>query len=256
MVKNKFLNTSNDRHAAVTDGVFAIAMTILVLEIAVPAITDISSGVALNEYFFRYLAPSILIYFISFYIVYNFWENTVILFSFNKISYGILTLNMVTMAAVCMIPFATGFLFNFYNYTNANIFFSLLILVISLLYILMFMLLIKNNFKEYFDNKDELKTAMHNSYDDGFELPNLRLYLRGITLTLFYLLLAPVITSLLSLLLAFISPKASILSFLLTLVLVFLIRTRRFASDNLVGLDLTDEEKEFLGNLRNSIYGE
>ena len=256
MVKNKFLNTSNDRHAAVTDGVFAIAMTILVLEIAVPTITDISSGVALNEYFFRYLAPSILIYFISFYIVYNFWENTVILFSFNKISYGILTLNMVTMAAVCMIPFATGFLFNFYNYTNANIFFSLLILVISLLYILMFMLLIKNNFKEYFDNKDELKTAMHNSYDDGFELPNLRLYLRGITLTLFYLLLAPVITSLLSLLLAFISPKASILSFLLTLVLVFLIRTRRFASDNLVGLDLTDEEKEFLGNLRNSIYGE
>ena len=256
MVKNKFLNTSNDRHAAVTDGVFAIAMTILVLEIAVPTITDISSGVALNEYFFRYLAPSILIYFISFYIVYNFWENTVILFSFNKISYGILTLNMVTMAAVCMIPFATGFLFNFYNYTNANIFFSLLILVISLLYILMFMLLIKNNFKEYFDNKDELKTAMHNSYDDGFELPNLRLYLRGITLTLFYLLLAPVITSLLSLLLAFISPKASILSFLLTLVLVFLIRTRRFASDNLVGLDLNDEEKEFLGNLRNSIYGE
>lgn len=120
----------------------------------------------------------------------------------------------------------------------------------------MFMLLIKNNFKEYFDNKDELKTAMHNSYNDGFELPNLRLYLRGITLTLFYLLLAPVITSLLSLLLAFMSPKASILSFLLTLVLVFLIRTRRFASDNLVGLDLTDEEKEFLGNLRNSIYGE
>ena len=256
MVKSKFLNTSNDRHAAVTDGVFAIAMTILVLEIAVPTITDISSGVALNEYFLRYLAPSILIYFISFYIVYNFWENTVILFSFNKISYGVLTLNMITMAAVCMIPFATGFLFNFYNYTNANIFFSLLILAISLLYILMFMLLIKNNFKEYFDNKDELKTAMHNSYDDGFELPNLRLYLRGITLTLFYLLLAPVITSLLSLLLAFISPKASILSFLLTLVLVFLIRTRRFASDNLVGLDLTDEEKEFLGNLRNSIYGE
>ena len=132
MVKSKFLNTSNDRHAAVTDGVFAIAMTILVLEIAVPAITDISSGVALNEYFLRYLAPSILIYFISFYIVYNFWENTVILFSFNKISYGVLTLNMITMAAICMIPFATGFLFNFYNYTNANIFFSLLILAISL----------------------------------------------------------------------------------------------------------------------------
>ena len=256
MAKSRFLNSSNDRHAAVTDGVFAIAMTILVLEIAVPTISDISSGVALNEYFINYLLPSVLIYFISFYLVYNFWENTVILFSFTKISYGILTLNMLTMAAVCLIPFATGFFFKFYTYTNVNLFFSLLILAISLLYILMFILLIKNNFKRYFDSKDELETAMHNSYNDGVELPNLKLYLRGITLTLFYLLLAPVISSLLSLLLAFVSPIASVLSFLLTLILVFLIRTRRFAKDNFDGIDLTDDEKEFLGNIRNSIYGD
>ena len=256
MAKSRFLNSSNDRHAAVTDGVFAIAMTILVLEIAVPTISDISSGVALNEYFINYLLPSVLIYFISFYLVYNFWENTVILFSFTKISYGILTLNMLTMAAVCLIPFATGFFFKFYTYTNVNLFFSLLILAISLLYILMFLLLIKNNFKRYFDSKEELESAMHDSYNDGVELPNLKLYLRGITLTLFYLLLAPVISSLLSLLLAFVSPIASVLSFLLTLILVFLIRTRRFAKDNFDGIDLTDDEKEFLGNLRNSIYGE
>jgi uncharacterized membrane protein len=256
MAKSRFLNSSNDRHAAVTDGVFAIAMTILVLEIAVPTISDISSGVALNEYFINYLLPSVLIYFISFYLVYNFWENTVILFSFSKISYGILTLNMLTMAAVCLIPFATGFFFKFYTYTNVNLFFSLLILAISLLYILMFLLLIKNNFKRYFDSKEELESAMHDSYNDGVELPNLKLYLRGITLTLFYLLLAPVISSLLSLLLAFVSPIASVLSFLLTLILVFLIRTRRFAKDNFDGMDLTDDEKEFLGNIRNSIYGE
>ena len=256
MAKSRFLNSSNDRHAAVTDGVFAIAMTILVLEIAVPTISDISSGVVLNEYFINYLLPSVLIYFISFYLVYNFWENTVILFSFSKISYGILTLNMLTMAAVCLIPFATGFFFKFYTYTNVNLFFSLLILAISLLYILMFILLIKNNFKRYFDSKEELESAMHDSYNDGVELPNLKLYLRGITLTLFYLLLAPVISSLLSLLLAFVSPIASVLSFLLTLILVFLIRTRRFAKDNFDGMDLTDDEKEFLGNIRNSIYGD
>lgn len=256
MANNNFINLVSDRHSAITDGVFAIAMTILVLEIAVPTISDISSGVALNEYFINYLLPSVLIYFISFYLVYNFWENTVILFSFSKISYGILTLNMLTMAAVCLIPFATGFFFKFYTYTNVNLFFSLLILAISLLYILMFILLIKNNFKRYFDSKDELETAMHNSYNDGVELPNLKLYLRGITLTLFYLLLAPVISSLLSLLLAFVSPIASVLSFLLTLILVFLIRTRRFAKDNFDGIDLTDDEKEFLGNIRNSIYGE
>ena len=192
MVESKFLNSSNDRHAAVTDGVFAIAMTILVLEIAVPTITDISSGVALNEYFINSLAPSILIYFISFYIVYNFWEN----------------------------------------------------------------LLIKNNFEGYFAKKDELKTTLNDSRNDGIELPNLKLYMRGITLTLFYLLLAPVISSLLSLILAFLSPVASILSFLLTLILVFFIRTKRFGKDNFDEINLTDDEKELIGNIRRCIYGE
>ena len=36
MANIEIFNKFTDRHAAVTDGVFAIAMTILVLEIAVP----------------------------------------------------------------------------------------------------------------------------------------------------------------------------------------------------------------------------
>jgi uncharacterized membrane protein len=245
-----------DRHSAITDGVFAIAMTILVLEIAVPTVSDITSGVALNEYFINYLLPSILVYFISFYLVYNFWENTVILFNFKKISNGILTLNMVTMATVCLIPFATGFFFKFYNYLNVNIFFSLLILVISLLYILLFILLIRNNFKEYYGKKDKIKTTIQDTYDDGVELPNLKLYLKGVLLTLFYLLLVPVISSLISIALAFISPLVSLLSFLLILVLTFIIRMKRGSKDNLEDIQLTDDEKEFIGNIRKSIYGE
>ena len=47
------LSNMADRHSAITDGVFAIAMTILVLEIAVPTMVDISSGVALNKYFIK-----------------------------------------------------------------------------------------------------------------------------------------------------------------------------------------------------------
>jgi uncharacterized membrane protein len=256
MAKNDFINLVSDRHSAITDGVFAIAMTILVLEIAVPTIADISSGVALNEYFINYLAPSILIYFISFYLVYNFWENTIILFNFKKISYGILLLNMFSMAAVCLIPFATGFLFKFYKYTNVNLFFSSLILIISLLYIIIFILLIRHNFKDYFDNKEQIKTAVKDSYSEGIELPNLKLYLKGVTLTLFYILLAPLISSVISIVLAFISPIASVLSFLLILILVFVIRMRRSRKDDYDGVDLTDDEMEFLDNIKKSIYGE
>ena len=256
MASNDFINVVSDRHSAITDGVFAIAMTILVLEIAVPTIADISSGVALNEYFINYLAPSILIYFISFYLVYNFWENTIILFNFKKISYGILLLNMFSMAAVCLIPFATGFLFKFYKYTNVNLFFSSLILIISLLYIIIFILLIRHNFKDYFDNKEQIKTAVKDSYSEGIELPNLKLYLKGVTLTLFYILLAPLISSVISIVLAFISPIASVLSFLLILILVFVIRMRRSRKDDYDGVDLTDDEMEFLDNIKKSIYGE
>ncbi|WP_405284750.1 TMEM175 family protein [Methanobrevibacter sp.] len=256
MAKNDFINLVSDRHSAITDGVFAIAMTILVLEIAVPTIADISSGVALNEYFINYLAPSILIYFISFYLVYNFWENTIILFNFKKISYGILLLNMFSMAAVCLIPFATGFLFKFYKYTNVNLFFSSLILIISLLYIIIFILLIRHNFKDYFDNKEQIKTAVKDSYSEGIELPNLKLYLKGVTLTLFYILLAPLISSVISIVLAFISPIASVLSFLLILILVSVIRMRRSRKDDYDGVDLTDDEMEFLDNIKKSIYGE
>ena len=81
--------------------------------------------------------------------------------------YDILTLNMLTMASVCLIPFATGFLFKFYNYTNVNIFFSLLILIISLLYILMFILLIRDNFKKYFEKKDEIKATVNETMMTG-----------------------------------------------------------------------------------------
>ncbi|WP_296862044.1 TMEM175 family protein [uncultured Methanobrevibacter sp.] len=127
MAHNIFKNFK-ERNVAITDGVFAIAMTILVF-------------------------PSILIYFLSFYIVYNFWENTVFLLNFKKVSNNVFSLNIITMAAVCLIPFATGFLFQFYNYVNVNLFFSLLIMVISLLYILMFFLLVRDNYSEHFKKK-------------------------------------------------------------------------------------------------------
>ena len=252
-------NNLNDRHVAITDGIFAIAMTILVLEIAVPAVSNITSHAAVNSYIMNYLTPTVLIYFISFYLVYNFWETTTILFSFKKISNNVLLLNMISLASVCLIPFATGFLFEFYKYMEVNILFSLLILAISLLYILMFILLIRNNFSDYFENKDEIKTTINNeldNYEDGIEFTNLKLYIRGVTLTVFYLLMTPAISSIISILLAFISPGLSMASFLLVLVLRFVIRMRRTSKDHLDDIELSDDEKEFVNNIRNNIYGE
>ena len=46
------------------------------------------------------------------------------------------------------------------------------------------------------------------------------------------------------------------ISFLLTLIFVFIIRMKRIGKDRLENVDLTDDEKEFVSNIRKSIYGE
>ncbi|MBE6494058.1 MAG: DUF1211 domain-containing protein [Methanosphaera stadtmanae] len=255
MVKNRFFNNNIlDRHLAITDGIFAIAMTILVLEIAVPTISDITSGMALGNYFTSYLIPAIIIYFISFFLVYNFWETTTILFSFKKISNNILFLNMFALATVCLIPFATGFLFSFYKYFEVNLFFSCLILIISIIYLIILLVLIKDNFSEIFENKDKLKDKYNNKIEEGIVFPNFKIYMRGAVLTIFYLVLSPIIISIISILLALISPVLSILSFILILLSRLIIRMRRMKKDLNTDNNLTDAEKEFLKEIENTLY--
>ena len=247
-----FKNNFMDRHIAITDGVFAIAMTILVLEIAVPTLSDINSGLVLSKYFVDYLLPAVIIYFISFYLVYNFWETSVILFSFKKIGSNVLLLNMLALASICLIPFATGFLFNFYNYVEVNIFFSLLILCISLIYLAMLILIIRENFSEIFENKDEIKNRYNNKISEGWVFPNFKIYLRGAVLTLFYLVISPMIISIISIILSLISPFLSIFSFILILIIRIIIRIRRVGNSKKEGL--TDTEKEFLVEIEENIY--
>ena len=45
-------------------------------------------------------------------------------------------------------------------------------------------------------------------------------------------------------------------SYLLVLVLRFLIRMKRGAKDSLDDIELSEDEKEFVNNVRNSIYGD
>lgn len=252
MANKIFNNNINDRHVAITDGVFAIAMTILVLEIAVPTISDINSGVVLGEYFTNYLIPAIIMYFISFYLVFNFWETNTILFTFKKIGNNVLFMNSFALASICLIPFATGFLFNFYNYFEVNLFFSLLILFISIIYLVMLIMIIRDNFSEVFENKDVVKSKFESKINEGLVFPNLNIYLKGAVLTLFYLIVSPIIISIVSIVLAFISPVLSIISFILVLILRFFIRMRRSKKD--LNKGLSDSEKEILKEIEDSIY--
>ena len=123
----------------------------------------------------------------------------------------------------------------------------------------MFIMLVRNNFKDYFVKKNQIKTNIANEInenEDGVELDNFKLYIRGATLTLFYILMSPVIGSLISIVLAFILPLLSLLSFIIVLILRFAIRMKRKPKDKLDNIELSDGEKEFLGNIKRNIYGD
>ncbi|WP_296862046.1 hypothetical protein [uncultured Methanobrevibacter sp.] len=55
---------------------------------------------------------------------------------------------------------------------------------------------------------------------------------------------------------AFFSPVASLLSFVLILILRFVIRMKRSTTDKLVDIELSDEENDLIENIRECIYGD
>ena len=69
---NKIAGQNTKRIEAISDGVFAVAMTLLVLDIKVPILTTIQTEAALAQSFCA-LTPKLLVYFLSFMTVGIFW---------------------------------------------------------------------------------------------------------------------------------------------------------------------------------------
>ena len=94
------------RLEAFSDGVFAIAITLLVLEIAVPAVSEGDLLTAVIE-----LWPSYLGYLISFTTIGAIWVgHTAITHYLHAVDAGLLRLNLLLLLVVAFIPFPTGLL--------------------------------------------------------------------------------------------------------------------------------------------------
>jgi uncharacterized membrane protein len=101
-----FLNLH--RLAALTDGVFAIVMTLLVLEIGVPEIAESSLHAELPRRLLE-LWPKLLSYGISFIILGMFWYLHYISFHHIKRSdNGLIWLNIFFLMFIALIPFSTS----------------------------------------------------------------------------------------------------------------------------------------------------
>lgn len=136
---------SHDRLSAITDGVYAVALTLLALEIVVPSVNSIHSSAQLNDYMVNNLLPQLSLYLISFIILSNFWASTNAIPMYKKMDNTILTINLAILALVVLIPFSTSFVLSFYHYSQSVIIFSLIILLVGLLYLILYIYLFKEN---------------------------------------------------------------------------------------------------------------
>ena len=136
---------SHDRLSAITDGVYAVALTLLALEIVVPSVNSIHSSAQLNDYMVNNLLPQLSLYLISFIILSNFWASTNAIPMYKKVDNTILTINLAILALVVLIPFSTSFVLSFYHYSQSVIIFSFIILFVGLIYLILYIYLFKEN---------------------------------------------------------------------------------------------------------------
>jgi uncharacterized membrane protein len=92
-----------DRTVALSDAVFAVVMTLLVLGIEVPESGELT-GPAVGEK----LGHQLLVYFVSFWIVAMFWAQHSLVFGrLKRMDRGMLVLNLMFLLPVTLLPFVT-----------------------------------------------------------------------------------------------------------------------------------------------------
>lgn len=142
------IKLSRERIEFFSDGVFAIAITLLVIEIEVP------NGTMLQELgiweTLRHLIPSFLSFFISFMVIALYWrshlQNSTFVRSFDN---KLLWLNIWLLFYIVLLPFSTSFYAKNFHVNGAFVFYCFNLVLISLYNYLMISYIVK---KEGFDD--------------------------------------------------------------------------------------------------------
>ncbi len=121
------------RLEALADGVFAIAMTLMVLELAIPFISGDSTNIEITKALFS-IWPRLLTYFLSFMILGVFWLIHHFIFE-NVKAYDttIAWLNIIFLMFVSLIPFTTSFLGEYFLETTPTLLYGLQLLLMFFL---------------------------------------------------------------------------------------------------------------------------
>lgn len=102
------MKTPVERFNAISDGIFAIAMTIMVLEIKVPHFSGMTTTSDIQNYF-EVTVPTLLTFVLSFMVLANMWvSHSRLPVGKNGLSRHITIANFYFLLFVCLIPAATA----------------------------------------------------------------------------------------------------------------------------------------------------
>ena len=129
---NEFAGTNLDRIAGISDGIFAVGMTLLVLGLSVPALSAVSTEGDLWKELLR-LGPNVLVYTMSFMTLGIFWvgqETQLNLLARSNRNYS--WLQLAFLFAVTLVPFSTALLARYPTFRLALVEYWLNILLLGM----------------------------------------------------------------------------------------------------------------------------
>jgi uncharacterized membrane protein len=114
-----------DRAAALSDAVFAVALTLLVLDLRVPDLGSLQTEARLQSAVLSTL-PSIFSFLLSFGVVALYWISHHRLFEARRrYDHGFVYLNFLFLLTVCFIPFPTGIIGHYGQLRTAAVIYAL-----------------------------------------------------------------------------------------------------------------------------------
>ncbi|MBP1944867.1 TMEM175 family protein [Methanobacterium petrolearium] len=123
-----------NRLEALSDGIFAIVMTLLVLGIEVPTLPANVTPIVVGDYIFNTLLPQIGIYIISFAILGSLWLNHNIFYSIKYTDVKFQILNMLWLMPIAIVPFTAAFVSKYGQYQFAQLIFALNMFIIGVIF--------------------------------------------------------------------------------------------------------------------------
>jgi uncharacterized membrane protein len=122
-----------NRLETLADGIFAIAMTLLVLSIEVPALPNNVTTPIIGEYVIYTLLPQISIYILSFVLLAVFWMTHHIFFAIKRTNTTLLWINIFWLMSIAIVPFSTSMLGKYGGFQLSQIIFDVNMLIIGIL---------------------------------------------------------------------------------------------------------------------------